>query len=456
MKNRFAQILITTGLSLIFYTTLYPFNFTYETDLSLQKVLNVFALEYEKLYTVIDFLRNILLFLPLGFGLTIQLTRMQLKKSTILVLLFISGFGLSLIIELLQVILPIRTPSFADILGNGLGALAGYRCFQLWGNKLLQYWMVMLQRRKSIFSVRKTVCAFISYAVIMFALSYSFQKSAQLSNWDTKFHLVLGNEHTGNRPWHGYIARFSMLNRALSHNEITKVFNEGNISLTQESFIANYKFTEDSTFHDLAGELPELASRGTEPELRNDMGIYLSSNHWLESTAPVAVLTEKILKTNQFFLNTTVATTDTTQIGPARIISISENPYKRNLTLGQDGTDLVIRLRTPFTGINGRNPELVVPNIFSDMKHHDLVLTYDGAVLRLYVDNIRNYYAFKLTPDVMMLWYLLPVHIEQMYSDSINTNISQIIYYSVLFIPLMLVLTFITIKLIRRYQCYSI
>lgn len=41
------------------------------------------------------------------------------------------------------------------------------------------------------------------------------------------------------------------------------------------------------------------------------------------------------------------------QSGPARILTISSDAYRRNLTLAQDGSDLVLRLRTEDTGRNG-------------------------------------------------------------------------------------------------------
>jgi len=41
------------------------------------------------------------------------------------------------------------------------------------------------------------------------------------------------------------------------------------------------------------------------------------------------------------------------QFGPARILTLSRDPYSRNLTVAQEGEDLVVRLRTPSTDLNG-------------------------------------------------------------------------------------------------------
>jgi VanZ family protein len=55
----------------------------------------------------------------------------------------------------------------------------------------------------------------------------------------------------------------------------------------------------------------------------------------------------------------------TQQWGPTRIITFSSGWYARNVTLGQEGSALVLRLRTPLMGSNGRAFEIWVPRAFS-------------------------------------------------------------------------------------------
>src|SRR5690606_32503949 len=52
-------------------------------------------------------------------------------------------------------------------------------------------------------------------------------------------------------------------------------------------------------------------------------------------------------------LSLTVRPHSATQAGPARILTISRDTHMRNLTLGQEGDDLVLRLRTEDTDLNG-------------------------------------------------------------------------------------------------------
>jgi hypothetical protein len=54
-----------------------------------------------------------------------------------------------------------------------------------------------------------------------------------------------------------------------------------------------------------------------------------------------------------------VRSASSTQSGPTRIVTFSRGPFDRNVTLGQEGESLVLRLRTPMNGANGRSNELV-------------------------------------------------------------------------------------------------
>ena len=56
------------------------------------------------------------------------------------------------------------------------------------------------------------------------------------------------------------------------------------------------------------------------------------------------------------------------QTGPARIFTLSADPYYRDLTIGQQGENLVLRLRTPETDLNGTRandlPFAELPGVF--------------------------------------------------------------------------------------------
>jgi hypothetical protein len=73
------------------------------------------------------------------------------------------------------------------------------------------------------------------------------------------------------------------------------------------------------------------------------------------------------------------------QTGPARIVTQSFGPYKRNFMLGQDDDDLVARVRAPLNG-NGDQNQAVWTGVFTDAAPLELVVEYRGGQLRLSVN----------------------------------------------------------------------
>ena len=76
------------------------------------------------------------------------------------------------------------------------------------------------------------------------------------------------------------------------------------------------------------------------------------------------------------------------QDGPARIVSFSTDGGSRNFTLGQQGDQLVFRLRTPKTGANGSTPETPLCRIAAGRYTHVLV-TYTPGRLVCYSDGVK-------------------------------------------------------------------
>jgi len=125
-QTKLLSITITfLGFILILYKTLFPFNFLFEETFSgSDKLFFIFGWGKSDPW---DFLLNVLLFLPLGFGLTSYL--MQKKSAVgllVLGVILLVSFGLSYSIEILQVFQPSRFPALSDIFSNCVGGLLGY------------------------------------------------------------------------------------------------------------------------------------------------------------------------------------------------------------------------------------------------------------------------------------------------------------------------------------------
>jgi hypothetical protein len=83
-------------------------------------------------------------------------------------------------------------------------------------------------------------------------------------------------------------------------------------------------------------------------------------------------------KSNQLTIEGVITISKMDQSGPARIISFSKDSGRRNFTLGQEGEYIVMRLRTPRTGVNGLNPQVSVCQITPNEPMHIVVSYYPG------------------------------------------------------------------------------
>ncbi|MCL5883931.1 MAG: VanZ family protein [Deltaproteobacteria bacterium] len=91
-----------------------------------------------------------------------------------------------------------------------------------------------------------------------------------------------------------------------------------------------------------------------------------------------------LMRGNGITIEVWVKPSDTIQGGPARILSYSFDPWLRNFTLGQEGSDLLLRLRTTKTNLDGSNPEFLVENIFAHNKMSHVVVSYDFKQLTVH------------------------------------------------------------------------
>ena len=95
--------------------------------------------------------------------------------------------------------------------------------------------------------MKKILGFFISYIFIAFLISIPWQGMTSLNSWDRNFHLVLGNEGTGDRPWQGYISQVYISDRAISQSEVKQILSNDNyFEQNKGSLIADYQLNQNS------------------------------------------------------------------------------------------------------------------------------------------------------------------------------------------------------------------
>lgn len=82
------------------------------------------------------------------------------------------------------------------------------------------------------------------------------------------------------------------------------------------------------------------------------------------------------------------------QHGPARLVSIAPDPYYRNLTIAQQGADLVLRVRADGAAAPSREPDdaadLILPGVFATPAWRELELRLEPGRLRFLVDGVAR------------------------------------------------------------------
>ena len=145
-----------------------------------------------------DFVNNLILYTPLGIAL----------GGRSLIRAFLFGLCLSTCAEVLQLGYVDRIPSFLDIVSNTCGAVIGY----LIARMLLR----TAHDPRSLRLYRPVTIAAIPIAILGTLMLLHRSPASDFSNWSPAFHLAVGNELTGDRPWSGTISELAIYPFAMS------------------------------------------------------------------------------------------------------------------------------------------------------------------------------------------------------------------------------------------------
>lgn len=147
-------------------------------------------------------------------------------------------------------------------------------------------------------------------------------------------------------------------------------------------------------------------------------------------SAPIG-LYERLLSGKGLTIELWLKTGNLHQVGPARIVSYSKSPLLRNFTLAQQGSNLVFRLRTTKTDLNGTNPELVVSGVFLPERRQHIVVSYDGSSCHIFVDG-RSRESGRFPGGTFSNWdpnHLLLLGNEQTGDRPWNGSIDRVFLY---------------------------
>ncbi len=329
----------------------------------------------------LDLFANLLMFTPIGFALCAVLWSAGKSRSLLIQVTWVCA-ALSVTIEIMQLFLPTRHVSAADVVSNTVGGLTGCWLFLRHGH----HCMAAFRRLKSWLSGTLVTKLWVGYFVLLTIAAFWLRERMELTSWETSYALYLGNEATTDRPWRGEFKRVLILNRAVSRDDVARIMS-GDDSWLQDSkdYVVDVKFDSLRPSR-VSGKLPSLI-QGRDSSSREALAAASPPNTWWATADAAADLSVAVKERGELTVVVVAATADPSQKGPARIVSLSKDAKHRNFTLGQDGPDIVFRLRTGIAGPNGTYPSLYAKDVLPDRAIHTIVATYDGQTQTIYVDS---------------------------------------------------------------------
>lgn len=454
IKHRtWIYLLLIITLSSIFFVTIFPFNFIISESLSWQSIIKQFYWATN----IKDYIRNILLFIPLGIGLagTIPIKNFNYYQI-IIITLFISAI-LSTNIELIQIFLPSRFSSVSDIICNSSGGALGSILY-CWRSNIIHFIYAIIKGNTSQLNLKVLIIIIASYCLVITLSIWLLIININLSNWDDDYYLAIGSEVTGKVAWKGYITSLYICDRSLDSQEVTQAFDHTHTFFSQiPSLVTSFVFLDDQKkYIDSSQQLPDLVwqneltvpqanykltsltkNSDIDDQIHRHKTILFKLRKSLKTEFPAFSLNKKLKQSNEFSLSLIAASNRSKQVGPARIISLAENVSERNLMIGQERRNLTFRLRTPTTGDTAAQPELIIPNVFKDQNLHQILITFAQGKLTFYIDQPSHQYTYEFKPATSFMWYF-PGTIKgwRVNLQDFNLLESQLTFYGIILLPL--------------------
>ena len=188
---------------------------------------------------------------------------------------------------------------------------------------------------------------------------------------------------------------------------VTVTTPQPNASRIGDGIVVLYDFEESrgSTVRDVSGVgTPlDLTIDDTNNVSRRNGALSIDSETIVESSGPATKIINALKATNEITIEAWVQPKNTTQDGPARIVTLSSNTSLRNFTLGQDDDAYDTRLRTTAASNNG-TPSLSTSDgsVTTSLTHVVFTRSHPSGETRIYLNGILA--ATGSTPSSFSNW----------------------------------------------------
>ena len=376
------RILILSLLG-IAYLTLFPFHSSFVASYDFHRSPFLLGIS-TKQPQYSDFFLNVLLFVPLGFGLCAKVRKRGGSRWISVLLSLILGAAVSYVVELMQFYIPSRDSGWEDVISNTTGSVAGFFLFELCGGAILEGLSTIEDIFGDWLSPRRVALLLAAYFAVSFGFSAILQKETRLRNWDPECLLFVGNDASGVHPWMGQVFQLQIWNRALPEETIQRMTGRRSAEDASTGLLGSYDFASSPPYQDKKNFLPALVWTPEQPRFTNARVSELDARSWLRTKVPVEDLTKEIEKSGQFTVHIVCAPAAPV-LASGRIVSLSRSDDDVNFHLREEGENLVFWFRNPLSKTRSVLA-WTVPNAFEPGKMLDIFASYDGSDAFIYLD----------------------------------------------------------------------
>jgi hypothetical protein len=180
-------------------------------------------------------------------------------------------------------------------------------------------------------------------------------------------------------------------------SEVAQLLSAGQATNTaNRGLLVDYDFSAGPPFRNQRQISSELAWIPSALATSASGLLLLDGNSWLTSRDAVLDLIANLGKTNQFTVR--VRCTPAERAGSdGRIISIPEPSGFPNLTVRQEDSSLTFWFRNPISAADSLLA-WNLPGVFSAGRTRDILYTYDGSKLSLFIDGRQEPLTYRLGP----------------------------------------------------------
>lgn len=409
----------------ILFLTLYPFGFDFHVVLPGNASPLLLGRTLKSSGVKNAFL-NVLLFVPFGFGLSEKLRERGKSRGSTLVLALAGGALFSYGIELLQIYIPERDSGWEDAFTNTLGSAVGFLVYEILGKFALRCLSNCESLLETLLTRRRVFVVLLAYFALWFASSSLLQRKTRLGNWRADTQLVVGNDGSGKFPWKGKIDVVQIWDLALGNEAAQRLSAGQAVDTGKPGVLVDYEFSAGPPFLNQKLVSSELVWIPRTPATSDPGARALDGGSWLATKGAVPDLIANLQKTNQFTVR--VVCTPGEGVGSdGRILSISQASGFSDLTLRQEGVDLVFWFRNPLS-VSHAILAWYFPRVFTAGRARDILYSYDGSNLSLSIDGIREPLTYRLGPGTALARFLRVVRPSEL--EGYNY-----IYYILVFCP---------------------